>query len=246
MSDPERLWAVVPVKPFARAKCRLTPVLSVDERRNLMGAMLADVLAALTDASRVLAGVIVVTSEPEATSLAQAAGAIIAGETRSTGHTAAVTRAARLLDASRASGMLAISADVPSITSADIEAIALAHDAGPSLTLVPAIKDGGTNAFACSPPLAVPCHFGEDSLRKHRDAARAAGIDAKLVRLERIGHDIDRPDDLAEFALRPSPTRTHAYLIASGIAERVRDFDQHRYPAAPTKRRHRVDAIDGS
>lgn len=227
MSGDERLWAVVPVKPFARAKRRLMPVLSLDERRSLASAMFADVLSALRNVP-CLAGVIVVTRDPDAAALAHVAGAIVITEKRSAGQSAAVTQAARRLTESGASGMLAIPADVPRITMADIEAIGLAHGGGPSLTLVPATKDAGTNAFACSPPLAVPCHFGRDSLRKHREAARAEGIDAKLVRLERVGHDIDRPDDLAEFALRASPTRTHAYLIASGIAERMKDIDQHR------------------
>ena len=135
---------------------------------------------------------------------------------------AAVAEGARRLAELGRSGMLAIPADVPWITVADVEAIVFAHRAAPSVTLVPASKDGGTNALACSPPLAVPCRFGEDSLREHQEAARTEGITAGLVRLERVGHDIDRPDDLAEFLLRPSPTQTYAYLISSGIAERLR------------------------
>ncbi|HEX6005714.1 MAG TPA: 2-phospho-L-lactate guanylyltransferase [Burkholderiales bacterium] len=245
MSGNERLWAVVPVKPFARAKRRLMPVLSFDERTKLTCAMLADVLTALTNAP-CLAGVIVVTSERDAGTLAQAAGAIVMSEGKGTGMNAAVTKAARRLNASGAIGMLAIPADVPRITTPDIEAIALAHRAAPSVTLVPATKDGGTNALACSPPLAVPCRFGRDSLRKHQEAARAGGIAAQLVCLERFCHDIDRPDDLAEFALRPSPTRTHAYLVASGIAERVRDVRQHRHRAASMERRRVLEASSRS
>jgi len=79
-----------------------------------------------------------------------------------------------------------------------------------------------------SPPFAVPCRFGEDSLRAHQEAARAAGITANLVRLERVGLDIDRPDDLAELLRRPSPTRSYAYLMSSGIAERVRGVYRDR------------------
>jgi 2-phospho-L-lactate/phosphoenolpyruvate guanylyltransferase len=79
-----------------------------------------------------------------------------------------------------------------------------------------------------SPPLAVPCRFGEDSLRAHQEAARDAGITAGVVRLERVGLDIDRPDDLAEFLLRSSPTQSYAYLISIGIAERLPSVDRNR------------------
>ena len=53
------VWALVPVKDPARAKTRLAPVLSADQRAALQRAMLADVLAALGRA-RTLAGIAVI------------------------------------------------------------------------------------------------------------------------------------------------------------------------------------------
>jgi 2-phospho-L-lactate/phosphoenolpyruvate guanylyltransferase len=221
------LWAVVPVKLFAHSKQRLMPVLSCAERRKLMGAMLGDVLSALMRAP-CLDGVVVVTSERKMGAIAHAAGAVVMSDDENTDMNAAVAKGARRLAETGRSGMLVIPADVPLIAVADVEAIVLAHRAAPSVTLVPASKDGGTNALACSPSLAVPCRFGEDSLRAHQEAARDAGIIAGVVRLERVGHDIDRPDDLADFLLRPSPTQSYAYLISSGIAQRLRSVDRCR------------------
>ena len=203
------------------------PLLSSDERRTLAGEMLADILSALMHAP-CLAGVIVVTGERKAAAMAHAAGAVVMSDDADTGMNAAVAKGARRLAEMRRSGMLVVPADVPLITVADVEAIVLAHRAAPSVTLVPAGEDGGTNALACSPPLAVACRFGDDSLRAHQEAARAAGIAAGLVRLTRVGLDIDRPDDLAEFLLRPSPTRSYAYLMTSGIAQRLHGVDRCR------------------
>jgi 2-phospho-L-lactate guanylyltransferase len=221
MNGNPGLWAVVPVKLFAHAKRRLMPLLSFHERRMLAGAMLGDVLSALVRAP-CLAGVLVVTGEHSAEAMAQAVGAVVLNDSENAGMTAAVDKAARRLADVGRSGMLVIPADVPLITTADVETIVLVHRAAPSVTLVPAGNDGGTNALACSPPRAVPCRFGEDSLREHRKAARVGGIVAQILRLERVGHDIDRPGDLAKFLLRPSPTRSYAYLVSSGIAERLR------------------------
>lgn len=235
MSGNRDIWAVVPVKLFAHAKRRLMPLLSIHERSTLAGAMLADVLSALVRAP-CLAGVIVVTSERNASAIARSAGAIVMSDGENAGMNTAVAQAARRLADLGVSGMLVIPADVPLITAADVETIVLAHRAAPSVTLVPASNDGGTNALACSPPVAVACRFGEDSLREHREAARSGGIAAGVLRLERVGHDIDRPDDLARFLLRPSPTQSYAYLVSSGIAQRLRTMHRGRSPDSHAER----------
>ena len=226
-----RLWAVVPAKGFAHAKSRLMPLLSFDERRTLAAAMLADVLSTLTRAP-CLAGVMVVTSERELVAIAREASAVVISDNGCEGtESAAVAAGAHRLADMGQDGMLVIPADVPLVTVDDVEAIVRRHHAAPSVTLVPATRDRGTNALACSPPAAISCHFGDDSLRAHIETARAAGIDPRIVRLERVGLDIDRPDDLAEFLIRPSSTRSHAYLMASGIVQRVRDGDRCRSSA---------------
>jgi 2-phospho-L-lactate guanylyltransferase len=221
MSEHRGLWAIVPVKLFARTKRRLMPLLSRDECEALARAMLEDVLFALTHTST-LAGVMVITGDAGAAALARAADASVIADAENAGMSAAVTKAAQHVAGMNGEGMLMVPADVPLITPADIETIVAAHGAAPSITLVPASADGGTNALACSPPGAVPFSFGDDSFRRHREAAWARGIQPEVLQLERIGCDIDRPADLANFLLHPSPTRTYAYLTTNGIPERLR------------------------
>jgi 2-phospho-L-lactate guanylyltransferase len=230
MSASHGLWAVVPVKLFARTKQRLMPQLASDEREALARAMLADVLSALAG-TQSLAGILVITGDAHAAAMARAAAALILADTENAGTTAAVTLAAAHLAAAGRDGMLVIPADVPLITPADVELIVAAHSAAPSVTLVPASIDGGTNALACSPPDAVPVCFGNDSLRRHREAARARGIEPQILPLEHLGNDIDRPGDLVTFLLRPSPTRSYAYLTTIGIAERLRHAHRDRRDA---------------
>ena len=230
MSVKQGLWAVVPVKLFARTKRRLMPLLARHERGALARAMLADVLSAL-GRTQSLAGILVITGDADAAAMARAAGAAVLADAENAGTTAAVTQAARHLAGVGRDGMLVIPADVPLITPADLEMIVAAHRAAPSVTLVPASIDGGTNALACSPPGAVPVCFGDNSLRRHQEAARACGIEPQILQLEHFGNDIDRPADLAAFLLRPSPTQSYAYLTANGIAERLRHAHRDRRDA---------------
>jgi 2-phospho-L-lactate guanylyltransferase len=73
----------------------------------------------------------------------------------------------------------------------------------------------------------VPFAFGEDSFRRHREAARARGIEPVILNLERIGHDLDRPDDVMSFLLHPSPTHTYRYLTGIRVSERLQCAHQN-------------------
>ena len=120
------IWAVVPVKEFEGAKQRLSSALSPEERRVLATTMLEDVLDAVS-AVRELAGVLVVTVDPAATSLAARYGARVVTEGARDGHTGAVTAAARLLVREGSAGMMTMPGDIPRLSSAEIAATLAAH-----------------------------------------------------------------------------------------------------------------------
>ena len=216
------VWAVVPVKELAGAKQRLSSCLSPEERRVLATIMLEDVLDALS-AVRQLTGMLVVTVDPIAASLAGRHGARIVTEAAREGHTGAVAAAQRLLAREGQASMITMPGDIPRLSSDEIAATLAAHRAAPAFTIVPAHDDLGSNAIVCSPPDAVPLRFGEASFYPHLHAARDRGIDPLIVRQPGIGMDIDHPVDLVAF-LRMSPpmrTRTLAFLEQSGIADRL-------------------------
>jgi 2-phospho-L-lactate guanylyltransferase len=216
------IWAVVPVKEFEGSKQRLASCLTAEERRALATIMLEDVLDAVCGVPE-LAGVLVVTVDPAATSLAARYGARIVTEGAREGHTGAVTAAARLLVREGRSGMMTMPGDIPRLSSAEIATTLAAHRAAPAFTIVPAHDDLGSNMIVCSPPDAVSLRFGEDSFYPHLDAARDRGIDPLIVRHPGIGMDIDHPVDLISFLRMspPVPTRTLAFLEQSGIAGRL-------------------------
>ena len=198
------VWAAVPVKEFAGAKQRLSPLLTSQQRQALAAAMLEDVLAALADAP--IAGIMVNTLDPLATEIARRYGARVITDNARDGHTGAVAAMARIL-AEEGNDMLALPGDIPRVTATEIAAVIEARRAAPSLTIVPAHDGRGSNAVLCSPALVMPLQFGDDSFVPHLAAARALGIEPTVVGLPGIGLDIDQPRDI-EVLRRVEPRMT--------------------------------------
>ena len=214
------LWVVMPVKDLPDAKQRLGAVLDARERQELFRAMLEDVLSALA-ASTGLAGLLLVTRDPQARRLATRYGARVLVEDESRGHTAASSLGARTLAREGIAGMVQLPADIPLVTPEDIGALLHTHGEAPAVTLAPSRDERGSNAVACSPPDLLPLRFGDDSFLPHVLRSRALGIEPKIVRRPGLALDVDTPDDLAAFLAAPSRTCAHAYLVESGIASRI-------------------------
>jgi 2-phospho-L-lactate/phosphoenolpyruvate guanylyltransferase len=211
------IWAVVPIKEMSGAKQRLAGVMAPYQRRALVEAMAEDVLAILA-CVRGLAGIVVSTVDPVAIRLAERFGARVLPEGAREGHTGAVAAAARMLLHERRHGMMALPADIPCATAAEVEAVLEAHRPAPSLTIVPAHDGRGSNAVLVSPPDAVPLSFGNDSFLPHLQSARRRGIEPAVIRLPGIGLDLDNPADLAMIAdMQPLlSSRTRQLVLALG------------------------------
>ena len=205
MSD---IWAAVPVKEFAGAKQRLASLLAPEQRQALAAAMLEDVLAALVESP--LAGIMVNTVDPIASELARRYGGRVVSEGARDGHSGAVMAMARILGGEGREGMLTVPGDIPRVTSAEIAAIIEARRPAPSVTIVPAHDERGSNAVLCSPPTVMQLRFGDDSFLPHLASARTLGIEPTIVKLPGIGLDIDQPQDLRALmqATPPMATRT--------------------------------------
>jgi 2-phospho-L-lactate guanylyltransferase len=213
------IWAVIPVKETAHAKGRLADAVPRHLRAGLALAMLEDVLAAVAQA-RGLAGIAVVTLDPDARALAERYGARILTDDAAGGHTAAVAAAARTLAAEGRGGMLQMPGDIPLVAAGEISLVLALRRASPSFTIVPSHDDFGSNAVLVCPPTAVPLTFGDDSFYPHLRAALARGIRPLIVRQRGISLDIDRPEDIAAFAQLRSRTRAQDYLERHGLARK--------------------------
>jgi 2-phospho-L-lactate guanylyltransferase len=188
--------------------------------------MVEDVLRTLAAVPE-LAGLLLVTCEPAARSMAERLGARVLDEHAREGQTAAVSAAAKLLVEQRAEGMLALPGDIPLISVDEVSSLLGTHAPAPAFSIVPARDRRGSNAVLCSPPDAVRLRFRDDSFLPHLAAARAGGIEPMVQEFPGIGLDIDRPEDFAELRRRASAdegryagSRTLAWLREAGFIER--------------------------
>jgi len=223
------IWAVVPIKELDGAKQRLSPLLSPAQRRALIEVMMGEVLEAVTGAIG-LVGVMVVTLDPQATALAKKLGARVVTDGARDGHTGSVTAGLRLLAREGRNGMITMPADIPAVTSQEIDLVLGAHLPAPSFTISPAHDDLGSNAVICSPPDAVPLRFGDNSYFPHLEAAERCGIEPTVMRQPGIAMDIDHPVDLAAFLRMPQSigTRTRALLEEMGVPKLLQDHPSPR------------------
>lgn len=179
------MLAIVPVKGLNGAKTRLVPLLSPDERAELVRGMLAAVLAACEESESVMS-TLVVTPEPR---LAPIGVEILLDP--GVGHAAAVVSA--LADRRAANGALVVMADCPLATGGSLDRLA---KAATPVALAPAL-DGGLNALALSSPDLFHPVFGvPDAAARTIESARAAGIEPAVVDEPLLAFDVDRPSDL--------------------------------------------------
>lgn len=177
---------LVPVKSFNRAKRRLAPALGHSERAALARSMAERVVAAAAPLPTWC-----VCDDPEVRDWAAGVGALVEW-TPGLGLNGAVQAAMDKREAEGELRVIVAHGDLPFAT--DLTPLAAAPN--DEVVAVPDRHGAGTNVIS------VPCgrgfHFsyGEGSFRRHRYEAVRCGLDWRVVVAERLGWDVDSPEDL--------------------------------------------------
>ena len=220
------------MKSPREAKTRLAPVLSEDERARLVAHMLDGVLTALGGSER-LAGVLVITPDPEIAEQAVRHGASVLEESRS-GLNTAIRQACEHLRRRDAGAMLVIPGDLPLLSTDSIDRLIAEAPATPrSVVVAPDASRIGTNALLCSPPGLVDPAFGAPSFEQHCRRARDAGAELAVVTLPEIALDLDEPADVGAILRlargvgphRAAACRTIRFLEELDVARRFASRD---------------------
>lgn len=190
-------WSVViPVKVLTKAKSRLAG-LGPRRRRELALAMAADTVAAAVACPRV-AHVIVITDDPSARSALESIGATVVPDEPRDGLNAALRHgAAYARSAWPASGLAALSADLPALRPAELDAALAEAERWPN-AFVPDAAGEGTTLYTAMPGTPFCPEFGVGSRERH---AAAGAAELGLAGIAGLRRDVDTPADLRAAAL---------------------------------------------
>lgn len=112
------------------------------------------------------------------------------------GPNAALARAAQDLFDRGAPCLLVLSADLPHVEPADVQALIEASGPG-GCAVAPDHRGQGTNAICFTRLVSFRFQFGEGSLARHLAEAARLGLTPAVVRRAGLAFDVDEPEDLA-------------------------------------------------
>jgi 2-phospho-L-lactate guanylyltransferase len=195
-----KLCVIVPVKPFAQAKSRLSPLLRRPLRATLARTLLAHTLDVVKagswklDASRGSWKVVVVSRDLMALNLARNKGAetiLESGHDLNTALAEARTWATRV----GAEAVLVLPADLPLLAVGDIQAIIEQAPAPPCAVIAPDRRQCGTNALLLCPPDALHFAFGPGSFDEYCAQAETSNVRLSVYHSPALAFDLDTPED---------------------------------------------------
>jgi 2-phospho-L-lactate/phosphoenolpyruvate guanylyltransferase len=184
-----RCPVLIAIKRRVEGKSRLANVLPLQQRLALVRRMLAHVIAECQRSQ--LAGPVAVLSPERDTVPADIPVLADPGIDLN----AALEQASATLRALGQQECLVLPADLPQVQSQDIDTlIAAGRSAG--CALAGDAAGTGTNALYLRLDRPFRYQFGAGSLARHRVAAVAAGLEARVLALPRVAADVDSPEDL--------------------------------------------------
>ncbi|MFE9775643.1 2-phospho-L-lactate guanylyltransferase [Streptomyces sp. NPDC005931] len=183
---------VVPLKPLARAKSRLSDTAGDGLRPGLALAFAQDTVAAAL-ACRAVKGVVVVTDDALAGRELAALGAAVVADEPGGGLNAALAHAAAVARASgRAGAVAALNADLPALRPRELARVLEAAAEFPRAFLPDAAAIGTTLLTAAADRELLPS-FGTDSRARHR---ASGAVELRLDGVDSVRQDVDTGEDL--------------------------------------------------
>ena len=222
-----RTIAILPVKSFGAAKQRLAGQLGAGSRQALAQAMFSDVLSSLRHVPG-LDAVVVVTADRVAEAAALGERVRVLRDTEQQGQSTAAEIGIHYALVAGYDRVLLVPGDTPLLDPAEVAGLLAVRS---PMAIVPDRHGTGTNALLLSPPDVVAPSFGPDSFERHRQAARASGIEATVERIPTLMLDVDTPEDLSELAAALDSRRGHAPSTRGAL----RQLDRSRARAAATR-----------
>lgn len=208
----DEIYAIIPVSKFSNGKTRLSPFLNLDERENLLKAMLKDVSTALKDC---VDDIYIVSADKEVLDYANNMDLKIIKEEESEDNNLnnALTQAMNKLKG-KVKRVIILPSDVPLIGKTNISML-LEQTKFMKFVIVPS-KGGGTNALIIEPGT-IEMKFGDFSFLKHVKQADKHDFTPMIHDSFFMAMDVNTKEDLGEILIHGDGTETKEYLRSLGI-----------------------------
>ncbi|MEU6069847.1 MULTISPECIES: 2-phospho-L-lactate guanylyltransferase [Streptomyces] len=202
---------VIPLKPLARAKSRLSDTAADGVRPGLALAFAQDTVAAALACPQV-GDVAVVTDDELAGRTLAALGARVVPDEPGGGLNAALAHGAGVVRSSRpGTPVAALNADLPALRPAELSRVLAAAAEFPRAFLADAAAIG-TTLLAAAPDRELHPAFGTDSRARHR---ASGAVELRLDAVDSVRQDVDTGEDLrAALALGVGP---HTAAVSAGL-----------------------------
>ena len=204
MAHPLQLWITIPAKPLAEGKSRLALALGADERLALTRQLVQRTLDVVLSVAGV-AGVIVISRDPEVLGLADRCGALAVAEHSANGRekkdeqewglNRAIEQAAAFVQTRGGDALLFLPTDLPLLQAAEVALLLRVWDQRHNCVVIAPSQSGGTNALLLCPPNAIASAFGLGSFARHLQLAQQRGLHVEVVESPVLAWDVDTPDE---------------------------------------------------
>jgi len=211
------VFTLVPVKKLSETKKRLSAVLNAEERREFALAMLLDVLKAIS--ASCVDRTVLIGCDRDVERLSSDCGMTFLSDTGEELNRV-LEYATHWAVREGAETLLVLPADVPLVTSEDIDRVVSLCSDRPSVAVAPS-HGGGTNALMRNPPNVMPTYFGPRSYERHLEEASKLGIRASTHESQGLYLDIDLPRDLKLLSKLGEGTESQRFLESKDVDRRI-------------------------
>jgi len=187
------MFVIIPVKPFAQSKSRLSPLLSPAGRIELSQRLLQRTISL----ARQVGEVVVISRGVAVRQLAKRAGAWALVESGDNLNQA-LHQAATWVMMHGGQSILVLPTDLPRLQLHDLKGMVEAGQSSPAVLIAPCHRLDGTNALLLRPPDLIRFAFGPGSFASHQQAVRSVGLEPLIYRSPTLAFDLDLPEDFQE------------------------------------------------
>ena len=187
--------AIIPMKPLADSKTRLSRKFTKEEREDLALGMLKRVIGALKSASVEVFWV--VGGDTRVRNLTRNSNGMWLEEMGRNLNDTLGKAFDRAFE--RRIGAMYVASDLPFLKASDIHSLLQSSRRQNNISLAPARRDGGTNAILV--PFGIPFRpeLGPRSFIRHLSQAASLGISVAICYSSGLGFDLDTTDDLEAY-----------------------------------------------